>query len=57
MPCRNLASRVFLYRSRIMYYIIYSSEVVIYNEKHEKVISVPTEKEAIEYIREQEGRN
>ena len=56
MPCRYLASRVFHYRSRIMYYIIDSSEVVIYNENHERVVSVPTEKEAIEYIREQEER-
>lgn len=40
-----------------MYYIIYSSEVVIYDKNHKKVVSVPTEKEAIEYIREQEGRN
>lgn len=39
-----------------MYYIIYSSEVVVYDENHKKLVSVPTEKEAIEYIREQEGK-
>lgn len=39
-----------------MYYIIYSSEVVVYDKSHKKLVSVPTEKEAIEYIREHEGK-
>ena len=32
------------------YYIIYSSETVVYNSDGKKLVSCPTEQEAIEYI-------
>lgn len=34
------------------YYITYSSETVVYNSDGEKIVSCPTEQEAIEFIDE-----
>ena len=36
------------------YYVIYDSETVIYDRNNKKVISVPTEAEAIDFIRDNE---
>jgi len=36
------------------YYVIYDSETVIYDSNNKKVISVPTEAEALEFIRDNE---
>lgn len=33
-----------------MYYITYSNETVVYTFNHVRLIGVPTEQEAIEYI-------
>lgn len=38
-----------------MYYITFPSETVVFNRWNERVIAVPTEKEAEEFIAEQEG--
>ncbi len=37
-----------------MYYIIYSSEVVVYDKTGKRVVATATEQEALEYIAEQE---
>lgn len=34
------------------YYVVYDNEVVVFNKKGKKIISCPTEDEAIAYIRE-----
>lgn len=33
-----------------MYYIIYHSEVVVYDSSNKRLVGCPTEEEAIEYI-------
>lgn len=33
-----------------MYYITYSNETVVYNSSNKRIVSVPTEQEAIEFI-------
>jgi hypothetical protein len=33
-----------------MYYITYQNETVVYNSNKKRLVSVPTEQEAIEYI-------
>lgn len=40
-----------------MYYITFQSETVVFNRQSERVVAVPTEKEAEEFIAEQEGRH
>lgn len=37
-----------------MYYITFPSETVVFNRQSEKMVAVPTEKEAEEFIAEQE---
>lgn len=37
-----------------MYYIIYPSEIVVFDEENERLVAVPTEGEAMEYITEVE---
>ena len=37
-----------------MYYIAFSSETVVFDSNGQKIVAVPTEKEAIEFIEEQE---
>mgnify|MGYP006967426097 CR=1 FL=1 len=35
--------------------VVYPSETIVIDQKGKKIVSCPTEKEAMEYIREQEG--
>ena len=37
-----------------MYYITFPSETVVFNRQSERMVAVPTEKEAEEFIAEQE---
>ena len=40
-----------------MYYITYDNETVVYNSSNKRLISVPTEQEAIEFINDFENVN
>jgi hypothetical protein len=37
-----------------MYYIIFASETVVFDDDNQRIIATPTESEAEEYIAEQE---
>lgn len=37
-----------------MYYIIYTSETVVFDDKNKRIVATPTEEEAKEFISEQE---
>lgn len=39
------------------YYVIFDTETVVFNKKGKKIVSCPTEDEAVAYIREIEGRH
>lgn len=39
------------------YYVIFDAETVVFNKKGKKIVSCPTEEEAVAYIREIEGRH
>lgn len=40
-----------------MYYITYDNETVVYNSNKMRLVSVPTEQEAIEYINDRNNVN
>lgn len=43
--------------SNIMYYITYDNETVVYDSSKKRLVSVPTEQEAIEYINDYSNNN